>query len=85
MEKNKYSEFILDVMAWYDQKIEELEEGSVNKLRLHQSLHMCLIIKVKKFADFSLQKKEKLLADLFNTELTKEVMKLQEERSAQNE
>ncbi len=47
MEKNRYSEFILDVMERYDQKIEELEERSVNKLRLHQSLHMCLIIKVK--------------------------------------
>ena len=81
METNHFSEFIVHALNNFDKKIASLEEGSVNKLRLHNNLHMALICKVSKLSILDDEQVKNALDHLFKQELTNEIIKLQEENS----
>ena len=81
MGNKAYSGFIMDALDYIDKKIELLDNGSVNKEKLHNAVHMQLVIKVKRLFDLTPEKCRDAVDDLFRTELNNEITRGQEERN----
>lgn len=81
MDTKAYSGFIMDALDYIDKKIELLDNGSVNKAKLHNKVHMQLVIKVKRLFDLTPEKCRGALDDLFRTELNNEITRGREERN----
>ena len=73
MDTKFYSECIMRSLDYIDLQIATLAEGSVNKKRLRSQIHMQLVIRAKELFELSKEDFEKILEQIFKTELNNEI------------
>ena len=70
-----YSKFIVEIMDYIDAEILLLEPRSVDRQRLHYYIKLEIIRRVKELVILEKGEQEKIIRDIFKSQLNKEIHK----------